>query len=271
MSKIAVILPSRGLMFSQTADEILQNLRGLPNKFFFSHGKPIPDCFEEPTKAALADPEVDYLWFIEDDMILKPTILSEMLATGKAVVTADYPINTDNRGAIFEVKRRIIFCGTGCLLVKRAVFDELQAPYFRTDIRWNIKNFGDYLKLTGHKVADTDGYGLHDVNFCMNLYRRNIPIHKISKTLGQRKLIALGKAGTNDGAHQIEEWRKVTKNHLLKQVKSWPIQETGSLVSVNTPTGEVLTSASHARKLIRAGLATKPPRKYIVVDDSEVL
>lgn len=268
--KIAIILPSRGLMFSQTADEILQNLKGIPHKFFFSHRMPIPACFEGPTHRALNDPEVTHLWFVEDDMVLKPDVLTRMINKDKAVVTADYPINEDQRGAVFEVKKRIVFCGTGCLLVERAVFDELKAPYFRTDIRWNVKNYGDFIKLTGHK-DESEGYGLHDVNFCMNLWRRNIPIHKITGVLGQRKLVELGKSGTNNGAHNIEVWRTIKRNHLLNQIKQWPVEERGSLVTVMTESGEITVSPSHAKTLIKAGLATKPPRQYVVVDDSEVL
>ena len=49
---IAVILPSRGLIFSRTADEILQNLKDIPHKIYFSHRKPIPDCFNEPVEEA---------------------------------------------------------------------------------------------------------------------------------------------------------------------------------------------------------------------------
>ena len=50
--KVAVILPSRGLMFSKTAEEIINNVKGVPHKFFFSHKRPIPECFEIPTEEA---------------------------------------------------------------------------------------------------------------------------------------------------------------------------------------------------------------------------
>lgn len=271
MSKVAVIIPSRGLIFSRTADEILQNVRNIPHKFFFSHKKPIPQCFEDPTNLALADKTITHLWFVEDDMILPPDILQEMLDKDLAAVTADYPVHESGRGAVFEVKKQVIFTGTGCLLVKREVFDELKTPYFRTDIRWNIKNYGDHLQFRATKTEVNDGYGLHDVNFCMSLYRRNIPIHKIDRVIGQRKLVELGKAGTNNGAHNIKEWTKIKKDHLLKQVKKWPVEKQGNLVTVISAGKEILVSESHAKKLIKANLATKPPKKYIVIDDSEIL
>lgn len=52
--KIAVILPSRGLVFSKTVDELLRELKPYSYEIFWSHGRPIPDCFEIPTQEALA-------------------------------------------------------------------------------------------------------------------------------------------------------------------------------------------------------------------------
>jgi hypothetical protein len=263
---IAVILPSRGLIFSQTADEILQNLKNIPHKFYFSHKRPIPDCFEIPVKEALKNPETTHLWFVEDDMVLKPDTLAKLLAKNVAVVTADYPVNKNGRGSVFRVGKEFVFCGTGCLLVKREVFDEMKAPYFRTDMRWNIKNYGSYFKMTRSQTTYLDGYGLHDIQFCMTLNRLGIPIHAITSKLGQRKLIALGKAGTNDGAHNIEVWTKIEPNHLAKQVKKWPIEDKGKLVTVMTDEGEMSVSKAHAKKLISLGKATKPPKRKLVID-----
>lgn len=270
--RVAVILPSRGLMFSQTADEILQNLKGIPHKIYFAHKLPIPDCFEVPTNRALDDPEVTHLWFVEDDMVFKPDCLKKMLELDKAVVTADYPTTEYGGGAVFKLKGQIIWGGTGCTLVKRAVFDELKKPYFRTDICWNIKNFGDFFKLVAIPRGEVDdGYGLHDVNFYINLYRLGIPVHDAGFKVAQRKLKALGKAGTNNGAHQIDLWKKIKRDDLLKKAKKWPIEPRGSLTPVVINGREILTSAAHARKLIRKGMAVKPPRRAIVIDDTEIL
>jgi hypothetical protein len=203
---------------------------------------------------------------VEDDMVLPKDILQQMFAKQTAVVTADYPVNKTGRGAVFSIKGQTVFCGTGCLLIKREVFDELRKPYFRCDIRWNIKNYGSFLKMTPSQDTNLDGYGLHDVNFCMNLYHLNIPIHVIPTKLGQRKLIALGKSGSNNGAHNIEVWKTVRKDQLLKKIKSWPVLPTGVLETVATDTGEISVSPAHAKTLIKKGLATKIPKKALVVD-----
>jgi hypothetical protein len=268
--KIGVIFPSRGLIFSQTADELLQNLKGKLNKIYFAHKLPIPDCFETPVNEALSDPTITHIWLVEDDMVLPPTILQEMLDMNVAVVTVNYPTTAKGDSAILTVKNRIVYGGTGCTLIKREVFDELKKPYFRSDIAWIPKNKGSYIKFTGVKKTD-GGYGLHDVNFFINLYKLGIPVHKVKKSIGQRKLIALGKAGTNNGAHQIEIWKKVEKDRYFKLVKGLPIEETGKLTTVISSGKEILVSQSHAKKLIKLGMAEKPPKRYVTIDDSEVL
>ena len=268
--RVAVVLPSRGLIFSQTADEILQNLEGIPHKFFFAHQLPIPDCFEKPVEAILNDSGITHVWFVEDDMILPPDTLKKMLEKDKAVVVADYPVTKDGKGAMLKIKNEVIFSGTGCTLVNLAVFVELKPPYFRCDTVWNVKNYGDFIKMTGVPRGDQESYGLHDVNFFMSLWRKGIPVHDVGITVGQRKLINLGKAGTNDGAHNIEEWTKVKKDYTLKKIKNWPVEKHGSMTTVITPDGELMVSPSHAKTLIKKGLATPTPKRAIVVDDTEI-
>ncbi len=262
---IAVILPSRGLIFSRTADEILQNLKDIPHKIYFSHRKPIPDCFNEPVEEALKNPEVTHLWMVEDDMVLPNDTLATMLAMDKAVVTSDYPVNSSGRGALFTIKNQIIYTGTGCLLIKREVFDEIKRPFFRTDVRWRMKNYGDHIKMSSH-IVEEDGYGLHDITFCMALFERGIPIHATKQKLGQRKLVALGKAGSNNGAHQIEVWTTIRKDQLLRTIKAWPVEKTGSLIKVDTEFGVMNVTEKHAAKLIKAGMAKKIPKRPLVVD-----
>lgn len=269
---IAVILPSRGLIFSQTADEILQNLKDIPHRIYFSHRKPLPDCFEEPTNRALKDKGITHLWFVEDDMVLPPDTLKKMLDKNLAVVTVNYPTTKDGRCAVLTIKGKVVYGGTGCTLVKREVFDELKPPYFRDDIAWIPKNKGDYIKLTGlQKGKDNDTYGLHDVNFFINLWRKNIPVHVMGFTIGQRKLKSLGKAGTNKGAHNIEVWTNITQRDYFEETKDWAEPDLSKLIEVNTPTGNVLVSPKHAKTLLDTGKAKKLPKQAVVIDDSGVI
>lgn len=270
--KVAVILPSRGLIFSQTADELLQNVRGIPHKFFFAHRKPLPDCFEEPTNRALKDKDVTHLWFVEDDMILPSDTLKKMLDRDLACVTVNYPTTARQDAAVLEIKGRVVYGGTGCTLVKREVFNELKKPYFRTDIKWIPRNCGDYIKFTAKKVKPLpDDYGFHDVNFFMNLWRKDIPVHQMDFTVGQRKLKELGKSGSNDGAHKIDEWFDVKIDDYFELTKEYAEAPPEDFVEVVTPTGRLMAKADHAEKLIKAGLGEKAPRRAVVIDDLDIL
>lgn len=266
---IAVILPSRGLMFSRTAEDILNNLKGISHKIYFAHKMPLPDCFEVPTNEALKNKEITHLWLVEDDMILPPDTLKQMLERDVAVVTVNYPTTKQGNNAVLKIKNQVVYGGTGCTLVKREVFDELKKPYFTDDIAWIPRNYGDHVKFTATRKNKSHGaYGLHDVNFFMNITRLGIPIHDMGFTIGQRKLKALGKAGSNNGAHKIEEWTKLKHEDFFDTV---PVEETGSLQEIETPSGNVMAKPDHAKKLIDKGLASLAPRKAFIIDDTEVL
>lgn len=265
--KIAVIFASRGLCFSETADELLQNLQGFDYDIFFSHEQPIPDCFEGPTREALKG-SYTHVWYAEDDMKLPTGILKAMLAADVPVATCDYPVNKKGQGATFkDGEGRVIYSGTGCLLVKRAVFDKISKPYFRTDIRWSATNYGDFIRLMAMRVDNPtlEGYGLHDVNFGIKLWQAGIPISEIAQ-IGQRKLVKLGQAGSNNGAHYIEEWVKVSPNVLLKKFRGMPKQEIGKLVSVKVKDGELNVTPEKANKLIESGAAAAIPKQSVSVD-----
>lgn len=269
---IAIILPSRGLMQSRTADDILRNIEGLPYKFYFAHRRPIPECFEEPTELALADEDITHLWFVEDDMQLPDDTLTRMLEFNEDVVTCDYPVTKDGKGAVFyDTSGKVVYFGTGCTLIHRRVFDLLPRPYFRTDKVWTPLNYGASVKFVGNKKSDKHaGYGLHDVNFGIELFKRRIPVHVAGK-VGQYKLVRWGDSGTNKGQHQIETWKRVKKDYQLKKIQSYPLA-TGAqsrLVTVDTPSGELSTSKKHADKLVKAGKAEYPPKRYVIIDDKE--
>lgn len=267
--KIAVILPSRGLVFSRTADELLQNLTGYDYDIFFAHGLPIPLCFNKPLKTILnASNDYSHVWLVEDDMCLPDGTLDSLLLLDSPVATMDYPVTKSGQGAVFSDKeRRVIFCGTGCTLVKIEAFDELSEPYFRTDIRWTATNYGDFIRLTAMKIDNPSlpGYGLHDTNFGIKLWQAGIPI-SVAGRVGQRKLIKLGEAGTNEGAHQIEEWWKIRKDVLLKKFQNQEVQPLGKLITVQTVDGEMNVLPDKAKKMIKAGVATAIPKQSVGLD-----
>lgn len=206
-------------------------------------------------------------------MVLPPDILRKMLDEDANAVACDYPGTKSGKGTVMRDKGgRVVFTGTGCLLVKRSVFDHLKTPYFTDKIRWSVLNYGESIKLTASKDESGQGYGLHDVTFSIKLWNAGIIIKVLPVKLAQRKLLALGKSGSNNGAHKIEIWKKIVKDARLKEVLAQPIAlgAKTKLVTVDTPTGAITTSQKHAENLIKQGLAEHPPRRFTIIDDSEV-
>lgn len=270
--KVAVILPSRGLMFSQTAEELLDNVKEVDHRWFFAHAKPLPDCFEEPTIEALTDKTITHLWFVEDDMKLPSNTLLSLLGAQAEAATCDYPVGKNKQGAVLRDKEGVVaFTGTGCLLVQREVFDKLKPPYFTDKFSWNIQNYGDHVRFTSSvNGSKFDRYGLHDVTFGLKLYSRGIAIVVVKPNglVGQRKLVEMGKQGTNNGAHKIEYWTNVIPNLYMNAVKKWPVIPHGNLVPIEFPDGKVIdTSRTNAHKLTSRDMAKRVQPKAIVIDD----
>lgn len=273
--KVAVIIPSRGLMFSKTAEEIVRSTQGIPHRKFFAHKLPIPDCFERPTIKALKDPDITHIWYVEDDMILPDDILRNMLNEEADVVTCDYPAAKNGRGVVFMAKDgQIVFGGLGCTLVRRVTMDKLKPPYFRTDIKWHPTNLGTAVMFMASNPtgkADPDEYGKQDVNFFMKLHVAKASISLFPVVLGQRKLVALGKAGTNEGAHQIEEWTKLKPGYWNKYISSFPKEQGSKLKTIKFKDGRQMNvNKKFAAKLISEGKAEALGPSAFILDTNGV-
>lgn len=241
MDKLAVVLPSRGLLFSETLEELLGELETLdfPYEIFWAHEKSLPDCFNEPTERALADPAVFAVLFCEDDMIIPKGILRKMFATNYPVVALDYPFRQNGDSTcLHDPEGRAYWTGTGFLLVAKTVLQQMEKPIWQTGRTFDPFIDKDTIHFWPRKL-DKVYYGLHDLNFGLVLYSAGMPIMVMDETAGQRKLVKLGEPNTNNGAHQIEELTEVgrdlvsgmidTKNselfrgalNRIKNVKFW--------------------------------------------------
>lgn len=97
----------------------------------------------------------DYLFFVDDDMILPPHTLEELLLCNKDIVGGVYKTKYETQADVveyFDDERpqglfRVKAIGTGCLLIKCDVFRELPQPWFKYE--WNdngsIKRSHDWI------------------------------------------------------------------------------------------------------------------------------
>jgi hypothetical protein len=212
VEKLAVIVPSRGLMFSETLEELLGELYGIPYEIYWAHEKSLPECFNEPTERALADPDVFALLFCEDDMIIPTGILDDMFAEKYPVVALDYPFQQNGDSTCLHDPNGYAFwTGTGFLLVAKQVLENMERPIWRTNMTFDPFIDKDTIHFWPRKL-DKVYYGLHDLRFGLVLYSAGLPIKPLEQTAGQRKLAKLGEAHTNNGAHEIYELTEVGRD-----------------------------------------------------------
>lgn len=215
---LAVVIPSRGLMFSETLEEVLRELEGFKYKIFWSLGRSLPACFEIPTEEALADSSIYAILFVEEDMIIPKGILKEMFEQKYPVVALDYPFKQDGDSTCLHNPNGMAYwTGTGFMLVARQILENMEKPIWRTDTTYEQFIDKDTLHWWPRKL-DKIYYGLHDLRFGLILYSNGVPVLPMERTAGQRKLVKLGEAHTNNGAHEIKELTKVGRDVVSGKV-----------------------------------------------------
>lgn len=224
MEKLAVILPSRGLIFSESFEELLRELEGFNYEIFWSHERSLPDCFNIPTEAALADPDVYALLLVEDDMIIPKGMLRRMFAMNYPVVAMDYPFRQNGDSTVLhDPEGKAYWTGTGFMLIARGVLENMERPIWRTDRTFDPFVDKDTIHFWPRKLTKVF-YGLHDLNFGLVLYSAGMPVLPMAQTGGQRKLVNLGQQHTNQGAHDIQELTEVGRDVVSGMVDKANIQ-----------------------------------------------
>jgi len=177
---ISIIIPSRGILLSRMKESIDNEILtvGCNASFYYSHGLSIPDCFNIPTEKALSN-KLDYIWYIEEDIIVPRGGLQAMLELSKGENNGMIAINYLLRhygglseGWYREGRRPKIrtWVGLGCTLVRRDVFSKIREmtnkPFFKP-AKLITRHGGSATKrkiLTA--VECNRKYGGQDIYFC---------------------------------------------------------------------------------------------------------
>lgn len=213
--KIGVVLPTRGLVFTEVEKSIEQErqLKECEVRVFRSSNLPIPDGHNQLTKEAL-DWGADYIWFIEEDTVSPTGALEKLVQTNSELVCIDYGVSgwsciTKNS------KGEILWCGLGCTLVKREVLEKMDYPYFRTDKTLRLNDWTwqdlpeDYIK--------NKNYGSLDIWFFTQARKLGFEIKQVDGECDHLQLESLGEKGKNNGIHNIITRPKITKNQILEE------------------------------------------------------
>lgn len=219
MTSYAVVTPSRGLVHSRTIEAVMGNIEDAGRiclGWFLSHDLPIPDCDERTAEAGLAT-GADAVLFVEEDVIPPPGAFAAMFrlfAEGFDVVAVDYPVGASADGwgcLVRNTSREILWCGLGCTLISRRVFETVARPWFTTDYTF-VKQGSEWVLIPNSQLPERR-YGGQDIAFCMNLRQAGFRIGQVEgMTAGHAKVDTMGAAGTNIGWHTIS-----IRSEILKQ------------------------------------------------------
>lgn len=213
--KIAICIPSRGMLHSRFMDDVLQNVLwafdhfDYTYQFYFSHGRPQPDAENFIVEKAL-EWQPDYLWILDDDMLLPEQMLtvlvSKIMQVDTPVVVAHYPVARD-QDALHIRDGQFESAGMGCVLIRPSAFEALERPYFRCDTQyvWNGATLDPEPVPPNHEPYQI--HGLHDVDFFQRLLKTGIEPAIVDLKAGQYNLVDINIRKIGNHTNQtVEEW-----------------------------------------------------------------
>jgi hypothetical protein len=174
---------------------------------FLTHDLPIPDAQNELVRQAMKW-GATYLFFVEEDMLVPNGALDSLLALETDISAVDYPVGEKRYSCIAKKGEEILWCGLGCTLIHRDVFDKIGKPWFETDKTVRIISTSPF-----EYVIDEDipyKYGGHDILFGIKAREKGVGIAQLEGVIaGHIKPVEAGKEGFNDGVHKFEVWNKI--------------------------------------------------------------
>ena len=133
--KVVAALPTRGLIYARTLISLQRNeIDGLA----IVPGLPIPDCHNIAVKEALKE-KPTHVWIVEEDMEYPDGTLEKMLAQNAYITVCSYSLGAFR--CIYRQGGKVTFGGTGCMLVRSEVFDQIPYPWFESDKTFDIKDW----------------------------------------------------------------------------------------------------------------------------------
>ena len=219
MTKASVIVlrPTRGLSFTesdQSIDDALQLAAadGLihhdQRRILRTWTQGIPDAFNYLAGAFIRNEGATHAWIVEEDVVVPGLALHVLLELQADVAAINYYLKVGGPGRLSELRDPrfgLYSLSTGCLLIRRRVFDELPAPWFRTDLCAGLNHAGS--SSEGPRpaiVPNTADYGGHDSYFTLRAIQAGYTVRSARGLLCEHlELERLGRAAANFGCHAI--------------------------------------------------------------------
>ncbi|MGH9341990.1 MAG: hypothetical protein ACRD1R_20990 [Acidobacteriota bacterium] len=206
--KIAVLNPSRGLVFAEAMQSWREALAGIEHLCFTTWNQPIPDAFNVLVERFLGT-DADYAWFLEEDVMVPPRALQALLDLDADIAAINYPLKKGlNRLSEWRYRGELQWVGLGCTLVRRSVFTALPRPWFRNDCAIAIVHPGSSCQEKFLEMVDRNSgqYGGQDAFFCWQARQRGFSIGVVPHMFCRHLILdQLGQPESNQGCHAIRQ------------------------------------------------------------------
>jgi len=212
---IAVLTPSRGLIFAETIDAITRGL-GPEDHLSVTSGMETPKAFnylvEENTCTDVSGHTTDML-FVEEDNVPPQAFISQMdnlLKDDVGAVCIDYPLANGNSTTVrLRETNELLYCGLGCTLISHEVFKAMPKPWFRSDRAFRI-DLKEWINVDPMKQ-----YGLYDVYFFCLMRKIGFKLIQAPGVCKHLKVDSSGKSEINGGVHKISpKSETITQSYL---------------------------------------------------------
>ncbi len=201
---IALLRPTRGLEFSESADSVEKALSQYEHTKLRTWDKPIPDSFNALVRLALETTAQEF-FFVEEDVVIPEDAIPILRALAVDVAALNYP-NKIDPSFISEHRfedGEICWISLGCTLIKRRVFERLPDPWFEVGKAIAREHPGRKIVLVD-AAQDRALYGNQDQYFCFMAKSAGFSIDSAKGVLCRHlRLDSLGESGSNKGLHKI--------------------------------------------------------------------
>lgn len=173
---ISVLIPSRGLLHSETVEAVDRELMGIEHHpVLYTHDESIPDCFNILSERFL-ETDSEFAWFVEEDVVPPKGSLDALLGyldRGFDISFINYPLVKFKSGKCYKYfQGHIIWTGMGCTLIRRKVFEKLSKPWFLDGHSLVALHAGSSTAAWSLELRKNPKitYGGQDVYFCTNAF-----------------------------------------------------------------------------------------------------